>query len=63
MNAKEMRGLSDQELTQTLQDSMEELYNFRFQKAAERIENPGRVHTVRKDIARIKTVVRERSNS
>ena len=63
MNAKEMRGLSDQELTQTLQDSMEELYNFRFQKAAERIENPGRVRAVRRNIARVKTVVRERSTS
>jgi large subunit ribosomal protein L29 len=63
MDAKEMRSLSDQELTQALQDNLEELYNFRFQKAAERIENPGRVHAVRKNIARIKTVVQERSNS
>lgn len=63
MNAKEMRGLSDQELTQTLQDNLEELYNFRFQKAAERIENPGRVRSVRRNIARIKTVTRERSKS
>ncbi len=63
MNAKEMRGLSDQELTQTLQDNLEELYNFRFQKAAERIENPGRVRSVRKNIARIKTVAQERSKS
>jgi len=62
MDAKEMRGLSDQELTQALQDNMEELYNFRFQKAAERIENPGRVKAVRRNIARIKTVARERSN-
>ncbi len=63
MNAKEMRGLSDQELTQALQDNLEELYNFRFQKAAERIENPGRVCAVRRNVARIKTVTRERSNS
>ena len=63
MNAKEMRSLSEQELTQALQDNLEELYNFRFQKAAERIENPGRVRAVRRNIARIKTVAQERSES
>ncbi len=63
MNAKEMRGLSDAELSQVLQDGLEELYNLRFQKAAERIENPGRIHAIRRNIARIKTVARQRSES
>ena len=63
MNAKEMRGLSDPELSQVLQDNLEELYNLRFQKAAERIENPGRMRAVRKNIARIRTVARQRSKS
>ena len=63
MNAKEMRGLSDPELSQALQDNLEELYNLRFQKAAERIENPGRMRAARRNIARIKTVTRQRSKS
>ncbi len=63
MNAKEMRELSDAELSQALQDDLEELYNLRFQKAAERIENPGRIRAVRRNIARIKTVGRQRSKS
>ncbi len=61
MNAKEMRGLTDEELSQVLQDDLEELYNLRFQKAAERIENPGRIRAIRKNIARIKTVQRSKS--
>lgn len=63
MKSNEVRSLSDAELDQTLQDSLEELYNLRFQKAAERIENPGRIKEVRKTIARIKTIVRERRDS
>lgn len=63
MKAKEMRGLSEVELSQQLQDDLEELYNLRFQKAAERIENPGRLRAIRRNIARIRTIARERSKS
>ena len=63
MNAKELRGLSEAELAQALQDDLEELYNLRFQKAAERIENPGRMRAIRKNIARAKTIAQERSKS
>lgn len=63
MKMIEFRSLSDVELDQALQDNMEELYNMRFQKAAERIENPGRMKEIRRDIARIKTISRERRNS
>ncbi len=63
MNAKEMSGLSDAELSQVLQDGLEELNNLRFQKAAERIENPGRIRAVRRNIARVRTVARQRSES
>ncbi len=61
MEAKEMRDLSDEDLSQTLQENLEELYNLRFQKASERIENPGRMKEIKRNVARIKTVVRERS--
>lgn len=63
MGPKEMRNLSDAELSQALQDDLEELYNLRFQKAAERIENPGRMRSIRRNIARIKTIARQRSRS
>ena len=60
MKAKELRSASEAELTQALTDSMEELFNLRFQQATDRIENPGRMRQIRKDIARMKTVMRER---
>ncbi len=63
MNTKELIELSDAELTQALQDDLEELYNLRFQKAAERIENPGRMRAVRRNIARIRTIARQRRKS
>ncbi len=63
MNAEEMLGLSDAELSQALKDDLEELYNLRFQKAAERIENPGRIHAIRRNIARVRTVMQQRSTS
>ena len=63
MNAKEMRGLSEAELSQALQDDMEELYNLRFQKAAEQMENPGRMRAVRRNIARARTIAQQRSES
>ena len=63
MNTNEMRSLSEAELSQTLQDNLEELYNLRFQKAAERIENPGRIRAIRRNIARVRTVARQRSES
>jgi large subunit ribosomal protein L29 len=60
MKTKELRSASELELEQALADSMEELYNLRFQQATDRIENPGRMKQIRKDIARIRTVMRER---
>ena len=63
MKANEMRSMAEAELSQALQDNLEELYNMRFQKAAERIENPGRIRAIRRNIARIKTVSRQRSKS
>ena len=47
----------------SVQENLEELYNLRFQKAAERIENPGRMRGISRNIARIKTVFRERSKA
>ena len=59
MNAKEIRELSIAELNEKLGKLKEELFNLRFQLAINQLENPARVTTVKKDIARIKTIMRE----
>ena len=55
-----MRSLEDDELATKLREAKEELFNLRFQAATGQLESHGRLHTVKKDIARIYTVVRER---
>lgn len=60
MKAQELRNLSDAELEQRLRDLKEELFNLRFQNAAGQLDNPLRLRQVRRDIARIRTVQRER---
>jgi large subunit ribosomal protein L29 len=60
MKARELRELSDEELRQKVQECVEELFNLRFQLATGQIENVGRITVVRRDIARIKTLQRER---
>jgi large subunit ribosomal protein L29 len=60
MKASELRELSDTELAEKGQELAEELFNLRFQLATAQIENVGRMSAVRRDIARVKTVQRER---
>ena len=59
MNAKEIRELSVAELNEKLADLKDELYKLRFQHAINQLDNPTRISDVKKDIARIKTVIRE----
>ncbi len=56
----ELRNLDSAELTAKLLESKEELFNLRFQGATGQLENHGRLRAVRKDIARIYTILRER---
>ena len=58
--AAPMRSLEDDELVTKLREAKEELFNLRFQAATGQLESHGRLRTVKKDIARIYTVVRER---
>jgi large subunit ribosomal protein L29 len=58
--AIELRGLEDDELVSKLRESKEELFNLRFQSATGQLDNNKRLQTVRRDIARIYTVMRER---
>ena len=59
MKAKEIRELSLPELNEKLAKLKEELFNLRFQLAINQLDNPTRISAVKKDIARIKTVIRE----
>ncbi|MGB3439216.1 MAG: 50S ribosomal protein L29 [Actinophytocola sp.] len=58
--ASEMRELNDEELVLRLREAKEELFNLRFQMATGQMDNNRRLRTVRHDIARIYTVMRER---
>jgi large subunit ribosomal protein L29 len=60
MKVNEIRQMTDQELNRELLDLKNELFNLRFQLATGQLDNPMRIKTVRKDIARVKTIIRER---
>lgn len=60
MSAAELRELSDEELVQRVREAKEELFNLRFQMATGQLDNNRRLRTVRRDIARIYTIMRER---
>ena len=59
MKAKEIREMSVSELEAKLKDLKAELFNLRFQHATNQLDNPIRIADLRKDIARVKTVIRE----
>jgi large subunit ribosomal protein L29 len=58
--AEEVRNLTDVELVSALREAKEELFNLRFQVATGQLDNNRRLQTVRRDIARIYTVMRQR---
>ncbi len=62
MKAVEIREFSVAELNEKLANLKAELFNLRFQHAINQLDNPMRISAVKKDIARIKTVIREREN-
>lgn len=59
MKASEMKNLSNAELQKRLKDLKAELFNLRFQLAINQLENPMRIKAVKKDIARINTLLRK----
>ncbi len=60
VTTEELRALASEELANKLRESKEELFNLRFQAATGQLESHGRLGAVRKEIARIYTVIRER---
>ena len=62
MNVKEIRNKSNDELLKTLDEFKKELFDLRFQRATGSIDNPMRIRELRKSIARILTVLKERES-
>mgnify|MGYP006318538833 CR=1 FL=1 len=60
MTNKEIRDLTSEELLKKIEESKEELFNLRFQQATGNLEKPGRLKDLRKEVARMKTIIRER---
>ena len=59
---KEVRGLSVEKLEQKLQELKKDLFMLRMQHATNQLDNPMQIAAVKKDIARVKTIIREKSN-
>ena len=63
MKAKEIRDMSSEELEAKLKELKNELFNLRFQHAINQLDNPHRISDVKKDIARVMTVLREKKDA
>ena len=61
MKATELREMTDVELNKQLRDLKAELFNLRFQHAINQLDNPIRIEAVKKDIARVMTVLAEKN--
>ena len=57
---EEFRKLSTEELNKKIKDNKEELFNLRFQQATGNLEKPVRLRELRKEVAKMKTIIRER---
>ena len=60
MKVKEIRELTTEEINKKLVEAKEELFNLRFQQATGSLEKPSRINELRKLVARMKTILRER---
>ncbi len=60
MKAKEVRDMNTAELTVKLDDLKKDLFNLRLQHATNQLDNPIKIAEVKRDIARVKTIIRER---
>lgn len=63
MKVEKIRELTDEELVRKVSDYKEELFNLRFQIATGQLDNPMRIRDIRKNIARCKTILRQREIS
>ena len=63
MQAFEIRNLADSEIKTKLEEAYEELFNLRFQKTIGQVKDPNRVTALKRDIARMKTILTERQRA
>ena len=61
MNAKEVRNFSEQEIEKKLRDTRDELMNLRLRKQSGQVETPSQLLELRRDIARMETILKERA--
>ena len=62
MKAKELKNLSVEELTKKLEELKKDLFMLRMQHATNQLDNPMQLAATKKDIARVKTIIREKTN-
>jgi large subunit ribosomal protein L29 len=60
MKPAELRAMSDEQLQLTLKDTIKNLFHLRIQSATERLETPSEIRKAKREVARIKTLIRER---
>ncbi|MFN4259547.1 MAG: 50S ribosomal protein L29 [Gemmataceae bacterium] len=63
MKPSEYRGMSDEQLSISLQDVIKNLFHLRFQSATDRLETPSEIRKAKREVARIKTIQRERQRA
>ncbi len=63
MKAKDIRGKSPAELDKELTDLLKAQFNLRMQKATQQLANTGQIKSVRRDVARVRTVMREKAGT
>ncbi len=63
MKATEVRALSVDELEKKLAELKKDLFNLRLQNATNQLDNPNKINDVKKDIARVKTIIREKQTA
>jgi len=62
MKIEDIRKLSTEELQNKIKENKEELFNLRFQQATGNLEKPSRLRELRREVARMKTIIRERES-
>lgn len=60
LKIKELRELSDRDLESKIREAKKELFNLRLKQSTGNLENPSKMRELRKDVARMKTIIRER---
>lgn len=63
MKAYEIRNLSDDEIKTKMEEAYEELFNLRFQLAIGQVKDPSRIRVLKRDVARMKTILAERTQT